>query len=129
MKISRITVWQKQLRLKRPYFLSGGRLRFDELDATFVRIDTDNATYGWGEGTPWGHTYLPAHGPGIRAGIQTIPRNSRLGCWSCQDMIVDDPAPGAGPRNQDGKLRITDSPGMGVVPDADWLGTPCAVYE
>jgi L-alanine-DL-glutamate epimerase-like enolase superfamily enzyme len=27
---------------------------------------------GWGEGTPWGHTYVPAHGPGIRAGIETM---------------------------------------------------------
>jgi L-alanine-DL-glutamate epimerase-like enolase superfamily enzyme len=30
------------------------------------------AITGWGEGTPWGHTYVPAHGPGIRAGIETM---------------------------------------------------------
>lgn len=72
MKISRITVWQKDLPLTKPYWLSGGRLKFERLDATFVRLDTDAGLSGWGEGTPWGHTYLPAHGPGLRAGIETM---------------------------------------------------------
>ena len=72
MKITRITVWQLDLPLSEPYWLSGGRLRFDTLDSTFVRIDTDEGISGWGEGCPWGHTYLPAHGPGIRAGIATL---------------------------------------------------------
>ena len=72
MKISKITVFHKDLPLSHPYFLSGGRLRFDVLDATFVKIETDEGITGWGEGTPWGHTYVPAHGPGIRAGIETL---------------------------------------------------------
>ena len=72
MRISRITIWQMDLPLSQPYFLSGGRLRFDRLDSTFVRIDTDEGLSGWGEACPWGHTYLPAHGPGVRAGIETI---------------------------------------------------------
>ena len=72
MKITKIAVWQRDLPLAEPYWLSGGRLRFDKLDATFVRVDTDEGVSGWGEGTPWGETYLPAHGPGIRAGIQTM---------------------------------------------------------
>lgn len=72
MKITRITVWQIDLPLSKPYYLSGGRLRFDRLDSTFVRLDTDEGLSGWGEGCPWGHTYLPAHGPGIRAGIETL---------------------------------------------------------
>ncbi len=72
MKIIAITVWQLDLPLKKPYWLSGGRLRFDVLDATFVRLETDNGLVGWGEATPWGHTYLPAHGPGVRAGIETM---------------------------------------------------------
>lgn len=72
MKIKKISVYQKDLPLTEPYWLSGGRLKFEVLDATFVRIDTDDGCTGWGEGTPWGHTYVPAHGPGIRAGIQTI---------------------------------------------------------
>lgn len=72
MKITRITVYQKNLPLKDPYWLSGGRLKFEVLDATFVKVETDTEITGWGEGTPWGHTYVPAHGPGIRAGISTM---------------------------------------------------------
>ncbi len=72
MKIDRISVFQLDLPLKKPYWLSGGRLKFEVLDATFVRIDTDDGLTGWGEGTPWGVTYLPAHGRGIRAGLEEL---------------------------------------------------------
>ena len=72
MRISKISVYQVDLPLTYPYFLSGGRLRFDGLDSTFVRLETDDGLVGWGEGCPWGHTYLPAHGPGIRAGLETL---------------------------------------------------------
>ena len=72
MKIKKVSVYQKDLPLSEPYWLSGGRLKFEVLDATFVKIETDSGYIGWGEGTPWGHTYVPAHGPGIRAGIETI---------------------------------------------------------
>jgi L-alanine-DL-glutamate epimerase-like enolase superfamily enzyme len=72
MKITRISVYQVDLPLEHPYWLSGGRLKFACLDATFVKIETDAGITGWGEGTPWGHTYVPAHGPGIRAGIETM---------------------------------------------------------
>ena len=72
MKITSITVYHKDLPLEHPYWLSGGRLKFEVIDATFVKIETDAGLVGWGEGTPWGHTYVPAHGPGIRAGIETM---------------------------------------------------------
>ena len=72
MKITRISVWQIDLPLLEPYTLSGGRLRFEQLDSTFVKIDTDDGLTGWGESCPWGHTYLPAHGPGVRAGLATM---------------------------------------------------------
>jgi len=72
MQIIRISVWQLDLPLSKPYWLSGGRLRFDTLDSTYVRIDTDAGLSGWGEGCPWGHTYLPASGPGIRAGLSIL---------------------------------------------------------
>lgn len=72
MKITRISVFQKNLPLEHPYWLSGGRLKFENLDATFVKLETDAGITGWGEGTPWGHTYVPAHGPGIRAGLETF---------------------------------------------------------
>ena len=72
MKITRLSVFHKNLPLRDPYWLSGGRLKFEVLDATFVKVETDAGLVGWGEGTPWGHTYVPAHGPGIRAGIETM---------------------------------------------------------
>ncbi|MEM9148146.1 MAG: enolase C-terminal domain-like protein [Pseudomonadota bacterium] len=72
MKITRLTVYHVDLPLEHPYALSGGRLRFEALDATLVKLETDAGLVGWGEGTPWGHTYVPAHGPGIRAGIETM---------------------------------------------------------
>lgn len=72
MKITRITVWQLDLPLSEPYWLSGGRLKFEQLDSTFVRIETDAGITGWGEGCPWGETYLPAHGRGIRAGLELL---------------------------------------------------------
>ena len=72
MKIIAVTVFQVDLPLEFPYWLSGGRLKFETLDATFVKLETDEGLVGWGEGTPWGHTYVPAHGPGIRAGLGTI---------------------------------------------------------
>lgn len=72
MKISKISVFQVDLPLEHPYWLSGGRLKFEILDASLVKIETDDGVIGWGEGTPWGHTYVPAHGPGIRAGIATM---------------------------------------------------------
>ncbi len=72
MRITRITVFHVDLPLEHPYWLSGGRLKFEALDATLVKVETDDGITGWGEGTPWGHTYVPAHGPGIRAGIETM---------------------------------------------------------
>lgn len=74
MKITSITVYQVDLPLEHPYSLSAGRLKFETLDATLVKVETDAGLTGWGEGTPWGHTYIPAHGPGIRAGIETMAR-------------------------------------------------------
>ncbi len=67
MKINKISIYKIDLPLHKPYWLSGGRLRFDVLDSTFVCIETDDGLEGWGEGCPWGETYLPAFGSGIRA--------------------------------------------------------------
>lgn len=72
MKITAIDVWALDLPLTRPYSLSGGRLRFDRLDSTLVRLTTDEGLVGWGEGCPWGSTYLPAFARGIRAGIEEL---------------------------------------------------------
>lgn len=72
MKITDIHVWQLELPLSKPYYLSGGRLKFECLDSTLVRLDTDQGVSGWGESCPWGNTYLPAHGAGARAAISTL---------------------------------------------------------
>jgi len=50
MKITRISVFQIDLPLEHPYWLSGGRLKFEVLDATLVKIETDAGLTGWGEG-------------------------------------------------------------------------------
>lgn len=60
------------LPLAKPYALSGGRLKFERLDSTFVRVDTADGTAGYGEACPWGHTYLPAHGGGVRAALELL---------------------------------------------------------
>ena len=72
MRIVEITVWQLDLPLKEPYWLSGGRLKFERLDATLICVTTDTGHTGWGESCPWGHTYLPAFGPGVRAGLEIL---------------------------------------------------------
>ena len=72
MNIGRISLHALGMPLHHPYRLSGGRLLFTELDSTFVRIETDDGLVGWGEGCPWGHTYLPAHGAGIRAAAEVL---------------------------------------------------------
>ena len=72
MRITGITVWALDLPMARPYSLSGGRFHFDRLDSTIVRLDTDEGLVGWGEGCPWGSTYLPAFARGVRAGIEEL---------------------------------------------------------
>ena len=48
MKITGITLWHRRLPLSKPYWLSGGRLKFEALDSTFVRVETDGGLVGWG---------------------------------------------------------------------------------
>ena len=72
VKITALAVYQVELPLRHPYRLSGGRLLFERLDSTFLRVDTDEGVSGWGEGCPWGSTYLPAFPRGIRAVIEEL---------------------------------------------------------
>ncbi len=72
MRIARIRVWQLDLPMTEPYRMAGGRVLVDGLDSTLVAVDTDDGVTGWGEGCPWGHAYLPAHGAGIRAALGTL---------------------------------------------------------
>ncbi len=72
MKITRVTVHRLDLPFREPYRLSGGRRLVTALDSTIIRVDTDAGIHGWGEGCPWGHQYIPASGPGVRAGLSLI---------------------------------------------------------
>lgn len=72
MQITRISVFPQTQPLRKPYWLSGGRLKFEQLDSTFVKIETDDGITGWGEGCPWGNTYLPAFGGGVRAAAHLL---------------------------------------------------------
>ena len=73
MKIRSITVWQLDLPLKKTLLAFWWAAAVSTSSTpVFVRIETDSGIVGWGEATPWGHTYLPAHGPGVRAGIETL---------------------------------------------------------
>ena len=87
MKITRITVWALELPLSRPYSLAGGRLHFKALDSTLARLDTDEGVSGWGEGCPWGSTYLPAFARGIRAGVEELAPVI-LGMDPCRTEVV-----------------------------------------
>lgn len=89
MKITGIAVFRMTLPLEHAYSLSGGRLHVGELDSTFVRLDTDDGVSGWGEGCPWGSTYLPAFPGGIRAGIEELAP-SLLGLDPRRTDVVDE---------------------------------------
>ncbi|NNF65455.1 MAG: mandelate racemase/muconate lactonizing enzyme family protein [Acidimicrobiia bacterium] len=68
MKITRISVYQLDVRLlDGGYRFAKGRL-VEVADTTVVRIDTDEGLVGWGETTPLGPSYLPSYGPGVRTG-------------------------------------------------------------
>jgi L-alanine-DL-glutamate epimerase-like enolase superfamily enzyme len=59
----------------------------------------------------------------------TIPDDNCHAVWACQDMLTVDVAGGRGPRNVDGHLHLTETPGLGVHPDEDTLSDPVAVYR
>jgi L-alanine-DL-glutamate epimerase-like enolase superfamily enzyme len=59
----------------------------------------------------------------------TIPDANCHAVWACQDMLTIDIAGGRGPRNVNGHLHLPESPGLGVEPDEDALGTPVAMYR
>ena len=64
MKIEKIDVFQAYLPYSGGvYRLSGGR-EYTGFDGTFVRITTACGIEGWGESTPFGSTYIAAHGAG-----------------------------------------------------------------
>ena len=69
MKISAIRVYQVDLPLvEGRYSWSEGKY-VEVFDSTVVELLTDDGRSGFGEVCPLGPFYLPAFGPGARAGI------------------------------------------------------------
>jgi L-alanine-DL-glutamate epimerase-like enolase superfamily enzyme len=72
MKISAIRVYQVDLPVKEGrYAWSEGKF-VEVFDSTVVEIETDGGHTGVGEVCPLGPFYLPAFGPGARAGIGVL---------------------------------------------------------
>jgi L-alanine-DL-glutamate epimerase-like enolase superfamily enzyme len=72
MQIASVSVYQVDLPLHEgSYNWSGGK-SVSVFDSTVVRVDTDSGLTGWGEVCPLGPVYLPAYGPGARAGIAEL---------------------------------------------------------
>ena len=72
VKIDAIRVYQVDLPLvEGRYSWSEGKF-VEVFDSTVVEIVTDDGPYGYGEVCPLGPFYLPAFGPGARAGIAEL---------------------------------------------------------
>lgn len=72
MRIDHIEVFQLDLPYSGGvYRLSAGRT-YTSFDATIVKVTTDDGVSGWGESTPFGSTYVAAHGRGVRAGLEEV---------------------------------------------------------
>lgn len=72
MKIARISAFQVDLPLKEGSYKWSGGKSVDVFDSTVVEIETDTGLLGYGEVCPLGPFYLPAYGPGVRAGIAEL---------------------------------------------------------
>jgi len=72
MKITAIRVYQVDLPLKEGRYAWADGKYVDVFDSTVVRIETDEGIEGVGEVCPLGPFYLPAFGPGARAGIAEL---------------------------------------------------------
>ena len=89
MKISAIRVYQVDLPLvEGRYSWSEGKY-VEVFDSTVVELITDEGLSGYGEVCPLGPFYLPAFGPGARAGIGEL----------APTLIGEDPT-AIGPINQ-----------------------------
>jgi len=72
MKIQSITVYQVDLPLHEGSYKWSGGKSVTVFDSTIVKIETDAGVTGFGEVCPLGPFYLPAYGPGARAGIAEL---------------------------------------------------------
>jgi L-alanine-DL-glutamate epimerase-like enolase superfamily enzyme len=72
MKIARISAYQVDLPLKEGSYKWSGGKSVDVFDSTVVEIETESGSVGYGEVCPLGPFYLPAYGPGVRAGVKEL---------------------------------------------------------
>jgi L-alanine-DL-glutamate epimerase-like enolase superfamily enzyme len=72
MKIARISAYQVDLPLKEGNYKWSGGKSVDVFDSTVVEIETESGAIGYGEVCPLGPFYLPAYGPGVRAGMKEL---------------------------------------------------------
>ncbi|MEL6206626.1 MAG: cis-3-hydroxy-L-proline dehydratase [Pseudomonadota bacterium] len=72
MKIAAIRTYQIDLPLKEGRYAWADGKYVDVFDSTVVEIVTDEGLSGFGEVCPLGPFYLPAYGPGARAGIAEL---------------------------------------------------------
>ena len=72
MKIARISAYQVDLPLHEGSYKWSGGKSVDVFDSTVVEVETDSGLIGYGEVCPLGPFYLPAYGPGVRAGITEL---------------------------------------------------------
>ncbi|MFP6741806.1 MAG: cis-3-hydroxy-L-proline dehydratase [Alphaproteobacteria bacterium] len=72
MKITAINVYQVDLPLKEGRYSWADGKFVEVFDCTVVEIETDEGVSGYGEVCPLGPFYLPAYGPGARAGIAEL---------------------------------------------------------
>ncbi len=72
MKIRRIKAYQVDLPLHEGSYKWSGGKSVSVFDSTIVCVETDGGVAGHGEVCPLGPFYLPAYGPGARAGIAEL---------------------------------------------------------
>src|SRR5690242_5277869 len=72
MKIKRIGAYRVDLPLHEGSYKWSGGKSVSVFDSTVVEVQTDAGVTGYGEVCPLGPFYLPAYGPGVRAGIAEL---------------------------------------------------------
>jgi L-alanine-DL-glutamate epimerase-like enolase superfamily enzyme len=72
MEITRIRAYRVELPLHEGSYKWSGGKSVSIFDSTIVEVSTDAGVTGWGEVCPLGPFYLPAYGPGARAGIAEL---------------------------------------------------------
>lgn len=83
MKIAGIKVYQVDLPLREGRYAWADGKYVDVFDSTVVQVQSDDGIDGYGEVCPLGPFYLPAFGPGARAGIGELAPHL-LGQDPCQ---------------------------------------------